>query len=141
MFQKILVLLCYAVSRCEACDVDDREVIYYATEIGRATQRAARDCFPLIKDIRPHPPNEIAIKFLKSVCDESQACARELNTLELQAIIPCSRKKLWAIWQDTLSYDMKTKKIVEKFVTCTVSTAPNAKVAWHLLKVVLRVAG
>ncbi|XP_070389367.1 uncharacterized protein [Dermacentor albipictus] len=81
------------------------------------------------------------VRFLKSVCDESQACAKELNTLELQAIIPCARKKLWAIWQDTLSYDMKTKKIVEKFVTCTVSTAPNAKVAWHLLKVVLRVAG
>ncbi|XP_075539457.1 uncharacterized protein LOC142574194 [Dermacentor variabilis] len=141
MFPKILILLCYAVSRCEVCDVDDREVVYYATEIGRATQRTVRECIPLIKDIQPYPPNELVIKFLKSVCDESQACAKELKTLELQAIVPCSRKKLWAIWQDTLSYDLKTQKVIEKILDCAVSVVPNTKVGWHLIKVALRVAG
>ncbi|XP_054923557.2 uncharacterized protein [Dermacentor andersoni] len=123
MFPKILLLFTCAVSWCEACDVDDREVVYYATELGRATQRSVRDCVPMLGEIQPNPPNEVVIKFLKSICNESQACAKELKTIELQLLIPCTRKKLWAIWD------------------CAISTVPNTKVAWLLVKVALRVAG
>ncbi|XP_070389061.1 uncharacterized protein [Dermacentor albipictus] len=141
MFPKILLLFTCAVSLCESCDVDDREVAYYATELGRATQRSVRDCVPMIKEIQPNPPNDVVIKFLKSICNESQACAKELKTIELQLLIPCTRKKLWAIWGDLPLYDYNTKKIVEKIVDCAISTVPNTKVAWLLVKVALRVAG
>ncbi|XP_070389062.1 uncharacterized protein [Dermacentor albipictus] len=127
MFPKILLLFTCAVSLCESCDVDDREVAYYATELGRATQRSVRDCVPMIKEIQPNPPNDVVIKFLKSICNESQACAKELKTIELQGDLPL--------------YDYNTKKIVEKIVDCAISTVPNTKVAWLLVKVALRVAG
>ncbi|XP_077532932.1 uncharacterized protein LOC144145261 isoform X2 [Haemaphysalis longicornis] len=118
----IVVFFC-TLSLNWSCKLDDREALLYATRVGRATQIIVRDCVKLLVQVKPQPPNDLASRFLKSVCDAGNKCVERLQTTDMKVITPCVRDKMWEMW------------------VCAANAAEDAKVAWLATDMALRITG
>ncbi|XP_077532931.1 uncharacterized protein LOC144145261 isoform X1 [Haemaphysalis longicornis] len=136
----IVVFFC-TLSLNWSCKLDDREALLYATRVGRATQIIVRDCVKLLVQVKPQPPNDLASRFLKSVCDAGNKCVERLQTTDMKVITPCVRDKMWEMWGDHPLYNVEAKKQIEKGMVCAANAAEDAKVAWLATDMALRITG
>ncbi|XP_077551861.1 uncharacterized protein LOC144166103 [Haemaphysalis longicornis] len=141
MFLRVVLIAISITSRSLSCNVDKRTAILYATSLGRAMQYVVRECVPMLDAVKPAPPSDLAYKFVSSLCDIGQECAAELQSVDVQILIPCGRARMWEIWGDHPMYSLEMKKYIEEIMICAVSAAPDANVAWLMFDLALQIAG
>ncbi|XP_077532930.1 uncharacterized protein LOC144145260 [Haemaphysalis longicornis] len=141
MFVVFLLTILSVLSLGTSCKVDHREAVLYATRFGRASQKVFRDCIPMLIKVKPPAPNDLASRFLKSVCDAGQECGKTLKTTDMQLITPCVIDEMWKMWGDHPMYSFETKKEIEKGMVCAANASDSAIVAWLVTDMALRITG
>ncbi|XP_075539620.1 uncharacterized protein LOC142574417 isoform X1 [Dermacentor variabilis] len=153
------VALGLGVPCSHACKIDPKDAFFLASPIGRATNFFFKNCSHYMQEVKPNPPNDLIVEFLRSLCDAVDICQERyphipFNLHRCSLGHPtCSRhrgwRKLqfclegvsWAKWLLRGVLPIKQMKAVEKMMVCEYAVVSSATVAKHLLVYGLKISG
>ncbi|XP_077551326.1 uncharacterized protein LOC144165042 [Haemaphysalis longicornis] len=124
-----------------ACKIEPKDAVFFATNIGRATHYFFKNCSHYLRELRPHPPPEVTIKFLASVCTSLDSCSERSPEATFLEIVPCVQEDMWRIWGPTPYAPLEHKQAVEKMLLCVNTVVPSVTVGKHLIAYLLKISG
>ncbi|XP_077551216.1 uncharacterized protein LOC144164828 [Haemaphysalis longicornis] len=86
------------VRTANTCESDPIDAMFYASELGRATNFFIKNCSHYLKELKPNPPIELVYKFVRSVCEKIDLCRERFQERSFQENVPCLEDELRAKW-------------------------------------------
>ncbi|XP_075539621.1 uncharacterized protein LOC142574417 isoform X2 [Dermacentor variabilis] len=135
------VALGLGVPCSHACKIDPKDAFFLASPIGRATNFFFKNCSHYMQEVKPNPPNDLIVEFLRSLCDAVDICQERYPHIPFNKLQFCLEGVSWAKWLLRGVLPIKQMKAVEKMMVCEYAVVSSATVAKHLLVYGLKISG